>query len=777
MSQREKLLAQFRSLVVERLGRITESVMALESGGDKDACRAALRELHGLKGEARMMGFAEVNTLVHEMEELVRLADPTTFTLSSGSADALLVAADAVLSLSGATPAAEGVAPPNVEQLVQWLKQCATAQAPKATSSAAAALSSAAAVEVLPSALPPPKPLAAPPAPAVVQKGTRTAAPWAPPPASSSVDTPPSLDDASLPAVKGGENRAAARGAAGELRSDSVRVDVETLERMSSAVTGLSQLARRRQLGHARRFGLVQELAELSRIAEELGPAGAAVSARLVKAKDLMASLHREAKLLANEEMRDLSWLSEEIQSLRMLPLSVLFAPYTRMVRDLARELGKEVELSLQGGDVKAERGVVEALRDPLLHLVRNALDHGLEGRAERVDAGKAPRGTLTIRASREGERLVLTISDDGVGLDPVRLRKTAVRRGLHTESSAQALPDAATFDLIFQPGFSTREVANDLSGRGVGLEVVRSQVQALGGDVSAQSTLGEGTRFELSLPVSLTVAPLLFVASGEERMCLMASSVDSALRVQAEQIRSFAGRPALSVDEELIPFASLAALLGQAPHRPATPGELVLCIKVRGTRVAIAVERVLEERVQPILPVGALLRRYTHLTGATARADGSLALVLAPAQIVRCAQEGTTLAVSRQSTREKSVKRRVLIVDDSPLTRELLASLLDSVGYEIRTADDGVEALAILQREGSDLVVTDLEMPRMDGLELTRQLKSHATLRGLPVVLVTTRGGEADRRKGMEAGADAYIAKGDLARQDLVDVVGRLLG
>jgi two-component system, chemotaxis family, sensor kinase CheA len=555
-----------------------------------------------------------------------------------------------------------------------------------------------------------------------------------------------------------------------------IRISQQSLETLTSSVTGLLQRNRRRELVEQRQLKLSRELAQLHRLAEDLGSPGAPLATRLARAKEVAAELQRDAKLLANEEMRDLTQLSEEVQAMRMMPLSVLFEPYPRMVRELAKELGKEVELTVEGEDTRVDRSVLDALRDPLMHLVRNGLDHGLERRDERSEGGKPPRGRLSLSARREGERLLLRVEDDGRGLDPAKLREVAHRKGLLDLASAQALSDAAARDLIFLPGFSSKESATELSGRGVGLDVVRVRMVALGGEATVESQPGMGSAFEVRVPISLTVAPLLFIEVGEERLCLTAANVDRALKVEKQNTREIAGKPALSVEDTVVPFASISSILGAAPERPPSEGELVLVVKGRGQSAAIAVDRVLEERVQAVLPLRGVLSSFHHLSGATPLADGTLAMVLSAAHLVSMAQgQRARIAVLTPKGLETK-KRRILVVDDSPLTRELLSGLLEAVGFEILNANDGAEALERLGREAVDLVVTDLEMPKVDGLELTRRLKSHPTLSSLPVVIVTTRGSEADKRRGLDAGADGYVTKGDLVRQDLVDVVSRLL-
>ncbi|HEX5749995.1 MAG TPA: response regulator [Archangium sp.] len=817
MSAREKLLKQFRELVGVRLERINRRIVELEAGASLEAGRTVLRELHGLKGEARMMGFDAINSVVHEMEELVRSTERAEHAMSAGSIDALLQAGDAVLVLAGASPE-PAQTPPEVDKLVRWLQECTRAE-----------VSGQVAPAPTPSPAPPPVPPARKEAPEKERDERDEVTPaWgsaplnvmvsslvsrqAPPPSAPPVPAPPArppLVGRSVPVepprAQGSVTATAATTIsrmppatpevpvrtgsasgvrAGDRADGSVRIGVASLDLLTSAVTNLTQVSRRRELATTRRLELARELSLLARAAEDLGPAAAALSERLGKAKELAAALHREAKLLANEELRDLGYVAEEVQRLRMLPLSVLFEPYPRMVRDLARELGKEVELVVDGEDTRADRAVVEALRDPLLHLVRNALDHGLESRVDRVATGKHPRGRLTLGAARDGNRLVLRVEDDGVGLEPALLRRAAVRKGFLDEASASALTDQAARELIFLSGFTSREVATDISGRGVGLDAVRSSLRALGGDVLVASSPGGGTRFELRVPVSLTVAPLLFVKVGEETLCLSAVHVSRAVKVEASQIREVAGRAVLEVDEQPMPFASLGALLGLGPEEVAGEGALVLVVRSQGATAALAVDRVLEESVQAILPLKGLLARFPHLTGATTLADGRLAMVLSAAHLIASAQGAMGPRVPRAPAPSRpppAPRRRILVVDDSPLTRELIGSLLEAVGYDVVMATDGMEALDMLNAAPNgprvDLVCTDLEMPRVDGLELTRRLKAHATHKVLPVVILTTRGGEEDRQRGLAAGADGYITKGDLVRQDLVDVVGRLLG
>jgi two-component system sensor histidine kinase and response regulator WspE len=541
-------------------------------------------------------------------------------------------------------------------------------------------------------------------------------------------------------------------------------------------VAGLGHRTSRRVASAQARAHLAWELRQLHRLAEDLGPQAQELAARLNKAKEEASELTRLNSVLDGEDAKDLQVLQGEVQSLRMVPLSVLFESYPRMVRELSKDLGKDVELTIEGENEQVDRSVLEVLSEPLLHLVRNAVDHGLETPDERAAAQKAPKGRLVLLAQREGDRLALSVQDDGKGMSAAALRAVAVKKGLLDQATADGLSDLAALDLVFLPGFSSKDTVSDVSGRGVGLDVVRQKLLGVGGEVTIETGLGRGSAFRLKVPISLALAPVLFVQVGDERVCLPASGVARAVHLEAGSLREVAGKAAVVLGDEVLPLGRLAPLLGLGPETPPKEGELALVLHGRGQTAAVLVDRVLEERVQAILPVRMILSSLPHLSGATQMADGALALVLSAAHLVGAVQ-GRERRLDAMLGASAERKKRLMVVDDSPLTRELLVSLLESAGYFILQAADGAEALERLSTEPVDCVVTDLEMPRVDGLELTRRVKAHPTLRSLPVVIVTTRGSDADRRRGMEAGADGYVAKGDLVRKDLADVLTRLLG
>jgi two-component system sensor histidine kinase and response regulator WspE len=758
-STRERLVAQFRELVSERLGRIGKALVILEQESSPETGKAMLREMHSLKGEARMMGFADINRLVHEMEELVRATELNGYATKAAAIDGLLATSDAVLVLAGAS----GGEKPDVEQLIAWLQQLVASErgagaAEKGPISDRAPLSA-------PSAVSDP---ALPEEPAGRRERENAAGVLA---ASSPSGT------ARTPAMPAGVLPPPHSAKSPEPRADAaIRITQQSLEVLTSTVTNVQQRARRREILTGQWRQLVRELTLLHRTIEDSSEARSPLSQRISRVKDSAGELVRLGSLLNSDESRDLSALAEEITTLRMVPLSAVFELYPRMIRELGRELSKEIDLVLEGEAQRVDRSMLEVLKESLMHVVRNAVDHGLETPGDRLASDKSRKGTLLIRARRDGDRLVVLVMDDGRGLDPQSLRAAAVRKGILEHAEAEQLSDAEATELIFVSGFSSKQGITDLSGRGVGLDVVRTKLLEVGGDVSVDSHVGLGTSFELRLPISLTVAPILFVQVNEEKLCLDASSVVSAVQLRQENIRDVAGKPSIRVADGVVPYSSMGSLLGLTSERAPVEGELVLVLRGRGHLAALGVDKVLEERSQAIWPMKGMLSHWKHLLGATPMADGTLALVLSAQHLVGSLQGNEFRFSSSHQVSSVDRKNRVLLVDDSPLTRELLVSLLESVGYEVVQAVDGADALERLSKISVDIVVSDLEMPQIDGLELTARIKAHPVFKQLPVVLVTTRGSEADRQKGLAAGADAYVTKGDLVRQDLVDVLGRLL-
>jgi two-component system chemotaxis sensor kinase CheA len=465
--------------------------------------------------------------------------------------------------------------------------------------------------------------------------------------------------------------------------------------------------------------------------------------------------------------------LNDAVHRVRMLPFAEACEGLERTVHDLARAEGKEVDLVLEGGAIELDRSVLEGLKDPLRHLVRNAVAHGAELPEARRAAGKPARARVTVAAALRGAQVEVAVADDGRGLDLEALRVQAVRLG-HPEP-----PDEReTARLSFLPGLSTSRTVTDVSGRGVGLDVVKSQAEGLNGSADVQTVPGRGTRFTLTVPLTLTTLRAVLVNAGGQTFALADVHVQRVVRVTPGELPRVAGRPMLSLDGVPVPVASLAAVLGVGGPPEAPPGKTpALVVSAGGRRVALVVDEALAEQEVVVKSLGARVRRLRHVTGATLLPSGRVALLLNAAGVVRTALGAAEVGLpAPAAAAAKAAKKRVLVVDDSVTTRALEKAILEAAGYEVTTAADGQAAWQVLQERGADLLVSDVQMPRLDGFALTEAVRGSPRLRALPVVLVTGRASEQDRARGLQAGADAYLVKSGFDQRALLETVARLL-
>jgi len=467
--------------------------------------------------------------------------------------------------------------------------------------------------------------------------------------------------------------------------------------------------------------------------------------------------------------------LDEEIRRVRMLPFRDACEGLHRIVRDLAMAQGKEVELLLPSDAVKLDRSILERLKDPLLHLVRNALDHAIEPPAQRHEAEKPRRGRVTVAAALHGSQVEITVEDDGQGLDAEAIAEQVRRRGLPMPDDADELSQ-----VIFLPGFSTAQLITEISGRGIGLDVVKTSVESVHGSVSVSSTPGHGTRFTLTVPLTLTTLRGLLVEAGGQVLAFAGTNVKALLRVGLNDIHPIEGREMVRHDGRLVPLASLAELLGLPESESAgPPGLLPVVIVTAGERqAAFVVDTLLEEQEITVKSLGPRLTRIAYVAGASTLPSGRIALILNAGDLVRHAlaqSQGRKLSEAlRAPTQEK--RQRLLLVEDSVTTRALEKNILEAAGFDVLIAVDGEEAWQILQMQGVDLVVTDVEMPRMDGFALTEAIRGSKRYRDLPVILVTALESDNDKARGIEVGADAYLLKSGFNQQRLLETIGQLL-
>ncbi|WP_225411507.1 hybrid sensor histidine kinase/response regulator [Stigmatella hybrida] len=541
-----------------------------------------------------------------------------------------------------------------------------------------------------------------------------------------------------------------------------VRVSAQKLDALL-ARSGELRVASLRLEGRAEMLEALRE--EMTLLRPQLqGPAEA--TARRMETR--LAQLARE---LAGDRLalnHAVGGLDEEVRRSRTLPFAEACAGLERAVRDVARGAGKQVRLEVDGGALELDRSLLQGLREPLLHLVRNAVAHGLESPEERRRAGKPEEGRVTLAARLSGGRVQVSVEDDGRGLDLEAVRAQARARGWDVPD------DASAARLIFQPGLSTATQVTAVSGRGVGLDVVRSQVESLRGSVDVMFRPAEGTRFVLDVPLTLSTLRVLLVSAGGQRFALPAESVERLLRLAPGEVREVEGRQMWPAEDALVPIASLAAVLGLTAGAPRARLSAVV-LTAGHLRAALGVEEVLSEQEVLVRGLGPRVRRARHVSGTAVLPDGRMALLLHPASLTRAA-EGRPIAPLFPTLSLRKARQRILLADDSPTTRALEQSLLEAAGYEVVACADGAEAWERLQLLGADALVSDVEMPRMDGFALTETVRTSPRFSRLPVVLVTARDRPEDKARGLEAGASAYLVKSTFDQTHLLETLRRLL-
>jgi len=485
---------------------------------------------------------------------------------------------------------------------------------------------------------------------------------------------------------------------------------------------------------------------------------------------DTRSSLTNLRRALAGdgEEAADIvATMEEGLKAISTMPVRTVLEPLRRAVRDLSMQSGKQVRLSVVGAEVSLDRRILEQLRGPLIHLVRNAVDHGLELPEVREQRGKHREGALTIRVEQQGNMLFIEVADDGGGLDVVRIKEIALRRGVVPAEELAGMNAAQAHQIVFRPGFSTRTEVSEVSGRGVGLDVVRNQIQALQGQVEVQSTAGQGTRFILTLPAELGSSPVLVVRVGEHQLGLPMVAVESSRAAKSGDLRVGRARVQLEHREQLIPLQDLGALVGLRQPEVPQDGQPLLILQSQGRRLALCVDEVIGDKELVIRPLPVEVRELPAYQGAATLARGELVLILRPDWLVN---------LDRKSESGLSGTRRALVVDDSLTARALHRTALEAGGYLVHTASNGRQALEQLRHSAYDVMVCDIGMDEMDGYQLTAEVRQRPETDGMPILLVSARDSDADRQRGMASGADGFLTKKDCVSGRLLSEVSAVI-
>lgn len=471
--------------------------------------------------------------------------------------------------------------------------------------------------------------------------------------------------------------------------------------------------------------------------------------------------------------------LEDEVLRLRMVSVGYLFGTFPRAMRDLANEKGKDVQILIKGEETELDKAIIDEMKGPIMHILRNAIDHGIEPPDERVAKGKPRTGTITLTASQKGSQVVIEISDDGRGIDTEEIKREAVKKGFIAKEKVKDLVDEQVYSLLFIPGFSTSETVTEVSGRGVGLDVVRENILKLKGIVEVDSKPGQGSRFILKLPSTLGITESLFVACGNETFSLPIENVVETIRVNQEEIRRVEGKEVVTLRGQILPLVRLNDVFN-LPQRGIVEKKLFLVVIVQSVekRIGLMVDQLLGRQEIVRKNLGGPLKNVRGISGATIIGDGRVILILDIPQIIENAEGVMVKKVQFESKPAPAKKRKtILLVEDTLSTAMLEKNILESAGFSVVIARDGKEALEKASQERFDLVITDVLMPRMDGFELTLRLKKAHLYKDVPIIIVTTRESDADKRQGLESGAEAYILKSEFTPEALLETIERLIG
>ncbi|OAN64510.1 hybrid sensor histidine kinase/response regulator [Magnetospirillum moscoviense] len=762
---RERLLAAFQVEYQEHLGVIRKLIVDLAmraDGAGSPQLDEIFRRAHSLKGAARAVDMAPVEQMAHRLETLFTrlrsgavVMDPP---LAARIADALDSVEDWVVAFAG------GTQPPDMGPAIGALEALLSL-----------------------SDDPPPAP-AVPTVPAEIEAAVAAAAAAVPEP-----EALPEPVSAPQPSAEPEPPRVAVQA------EDTVRVRAVHLDRLlrtsnelltesmnQRTVTDFLQDVDRRLTEMDKEWRRLRKFA--GSMARDLGDHDRA------QAWDRQAEAwEQELRVVAREARRSRrlqqrnGWatrqlgteLQQEVRDARMVPADSVFAGFRKMVRDLARDTGQQVDVQVHGLDVEADRMVLQGLKDPVMHLLRNSLAHGVERPAERVAAGKPPAAIVGLSFSVSDGRLAVVVEDDGRGISYDSIRAKAVGQGMFSVEEAADLPRQALIDLIFDPGFSTSRDVNDLSGRGMGLSVVRETATMMNGTVQVSERQPTGTRFRLSVPLSVSTQRLFLVACQGHTYALPTEGIDRLHRVASESVGTVEGKSVVFLSDQQLPLLSLAHLLALGETAVTVSRNVVplVVLKHGERRVAVAVDDFLSIRVAMVRDIGVPAAIGTMVAGGILLEDGAVALVLNPFEIVETFRKSGTTRVL--TTVEKPPEARIpviLVVDDSLTTRTLEKSILEAHGYIVRLAVDGLEALGKVRAEHVDLVISDIQMPRLDGFGLLQALKADPVLKKIPLILVSSLEAREDRERGLALGADAYVVKRKFDQRELLDTIGQIL-
>ena len=738
---RSAFLGKFKEEAEEHLQKLNKGILDLEANpGDRELMNEITREAHTLKGSAKMMGLDQIAQIAHKIEDLLGQIKEGRFKLNERICDLLFAGFDSVKSLVEEAIGGKK-SEVDVGSFCELLGKIAlTGEVPPAE-------------------------------PAKKREGARKEE------RVRRAEQKPREERGDRPEEK--ENRPQKEGPI-EIE-ETIRVGTAKLDRLVNLVGEMiiGELRAKQGLVDLKELmGLVKrETSYLSQLRERMPlESFHEIMDNHQKMKGKISDFFKKYSEDTAHNDLVINDLQARVMETRTLPVSTIFSAFPRAVRDMAREYGKKIELKIEGAETKLDKRMLEGINDPLIHLIRNAVDHGIEGKEERERLGKPPNGQMVLSARQEGEHVVIEVEDDGRGIDPQRLKELALKRGIIDEKEAESLSDRQAIYLVFNQGLSTSKIITDTSGRGVGMDVVKKNVEEIKGKVELESEVGKGTKVRMTLPLTLAVTRALVVEARDQIFAVPTLSIESVTSLSDDEVHTVAGREAIKRGERTIPVVRL----GQVLELPGEEGEgrLGVVVGYARQRICFLVDRLLGEQEIAIKGMSGLIKRVKNIAGATILGTGRVVPILNIPDLMASAMAISGVRVPYQTREEKEEKEpsSILVVEDSLITRELEKSILEASGYAVEVATDGLEAWEKLGQKKFDLVVADVQMPRMDGFQLAEKLRKSKEYKELPIVIVTSLEKEADKRRGIEVGADAYIVKSSFDQSNLLDTIERLI-
>ncbi len=747
MSEMKDLIAIFKAETEEHLIKLENGLVELEKQPENLGLVGGLnREVHTLKGAARVFGFSQIQEIAHRIEDIFEEVAAKRSVFSPFIAERIFKGLDAIRAILEKIVQEQEI-DVDASDLCGDLKTCIPAKQENGTEKK--------------------------PAPGKEQEGRKTRG-----------EAVPSMKE-------GGSSPLPAQ------RDEYIRVPLSRVDKLLYLVgeVVIHKMKSSAKIARAKKLAKLSKEVQKSisclseAIKKESSPHEGEVTKLLSQCDAQMQKLREHTLKLYDHVSTEtfhldpvIDELQARIKEIKMLPLSTILEGFPRMVRDIASQQGKEVNLVVSGEETELDKKVLEGIKTSLIHILRNCIDHGMEAPDVRVALSKPRYGTIKVSASHEGDNVVIRVEDDGRGMDTDQIRQTALKKGLVTNDDLKGMKDKEVLNIVFMNGYSTSPIVTDVSGRGMGLDIVRRDITHLKGRVMLDTQKNRGTKFTLVLPLTIAIIQVLLVKVQNMLFAVPMLSITESLRVNSDDVSTVEGRMAIPFRGHIVPLVRLNEALGlpAASEEEGKVRNTMLAVMVASVdrRVGFIVDEIVGEEEVFIKSLGKHLGKIRNVSGAVIMATGEVAVVLDIEDLIAHSTLGLQLVTrKRDALKGKGKEKRILVVEDAFSTRELEKSILETHGYLVDTAVDGLDALDRMTGNQYDLIVSDIEMPRMDGFELCSTLKKNEGYKDIPFVMVTAMQKEEDKRRGMEVGAAAYIVKSGFEQTNLLDTIDRLVG